>query len=52
MQLFRYPDRSEWPEILARPAYPEEQAENTVKRILADVRKQGDEAVRKYTLKV
>jgi len=51
MQLFRYPDRSEWPEILARPAYPEEQAENTVKKILADVREQGDEAVRKYTLK-
>jgi histidinol dehydrogenase len=51
MQLFRYPDRSEWPEILARPAYHDEQTENTVKKILSEVRTRGDEAVRKYTLK-
>jgi histidinol dehydrogenase len=51
MQLFRYPDRSEWPEILARPAYPNEQAEKTAIRILSDVRNRGDEAIRKYTQK-
>jgi histidinol dehydrogenase len=51
MQLFRYPDRSEWPEILARPEYHDEQTENTVKRILSEVQCKGDEAVRRYTLK-
>jgi histidinol dehydrogenase len=51
MQLFRYPDPSEWPEILARPDYYDEQTENSVKRILSDVQSKGDEAVRRYTLK-
>lgn len=51
MQLFRYPDPGEWPEILARPDNQDEQTENTVKRILLDVQSKGDEAIRKYTLK-
>jgi histidinol dehydrogenase len=51
MQLFRYPDPGEWPEIIARPSYYDEQTENTVKKILSEVRTTGDKAVRKYTLK-
>ena len=51
MQLFRYPDPGEWPEILARPDYQDDQTENTVKRILLDVKSKGDEAIRKHTLK-
>ena len=51
MQLFRYPDPNEWPEILARPSFQDEQTENTVNRILSEVRNKGDEAVRKYTKK-
>ena len=51
MQLFRYPDPNEWPEILARPSFQDEQTENTVNHILSEVRNKGDEAVRKYTKK-
>jgi histidinol dehydrogenase len=51
MQIFRYPDPNEWPEILSRPSYPDEQAENTVRRILSEVRNKGDDAVRNYTRK-
>jgi len=51
MQLFRYPDPGEWPEILARPDYQDDQTENTVKRILLDVKSKGDEAIRKHSLK-
>ena len=51
MQLFRFPDKNEWPKILARPVFDDEQLEKKVKRILLDVRKNGDDAIKKYTKK-
>ncbi|MBN2276063.1 MAG: histidinol dehydrogenase [Bacteroidales bacterium] len=49
MQLFRFPDRNEWPKLLARPVSDDEQIGKTVKRILSDVKRNGDAALKKYT---
>jgi histidinol dehydrogenase len=49
MQLFRYPDKNEWPKILARPVLDDEQIEKSVRRILQDVKINGDVALKKYT---
>lgn len=44
------PDRSEWAEILKRPAFDTKQLEDTVGNILGDVKQNGDAAVKKYAL--
>ncbi len=51
MQLFRYPDRNEWPKIVARPVMDDDQIDKSVKRILQDVKTNGDIALKKYTKK-
>ncbi|MBN1416576.1 MAG: histidinol dehydrogenase [Bacteroidales bacterium] len=51
MQLYRFPDKNDWPEILERPVFDDVQLEKTVKKILFDVRDNGDSAVKKYTKK-
>ncbi|OIP81527.1 MAG: histidinol dehydrogenase [Porphyromonadaceae bacterium CG2_30_38_12] len=49
MQIFNYPNRSEWAQILARPVFDSTQLFNTVQQVLDDVKQNGDKAVRKYT---
>lgn len=51
MQLFRYPDKNEWPKILARPLSDDEQIGKNVNRIIQDVKINGDAALKKYTKK-
>jgi len=50
MQSIRYPDRNDWEEILKRPSIDASSLEETVKNILDEVKANGDEAVRKFTL--
>jgi len=50
MQIIKYPGRNDWDEILRRPSFDSSSLEETVKNILAEVRANGDEAVRKFTL--
>jgi len=50
MQTLKYPQRSEWDEILKRPVFDSSVLEVTVKNILHEVKANGDEAVRKFTL--
>jgi histidinol dehydrogenase len=50
MQVFRYPDKTQWPDILARPKLDDDQLEDKVRKILDDVRIKGDRFVKKYTL--
>lgn len=50
MQIFRYPAREQWSEILARPVFDSTALFGTVQKVLDDVRHRGDEAVREYTL--
>jgi len=49
MKVFRYPDRTSWNQILARPGFDTTGELETVKSILADVKTDGDTAIRRYT---
>lgn len=51
MKTIKYPNRSEWPELLKRPSIDVMSLENTVMPILKDVKGNGDAAVKKYTLR-
>lgn len=48
MQIIKYPERSEWPEILARPVFDTSSLNSTVITVLDDIRKRRDEAVLEY----
>lgn len=48
MNIYRYPQESEWNELLRRPAKDASQLNSTVKAVLDDVRSRGDEAVLEY----
>lgn len=50
MITINYPDKSTWKEILKRPALDSTSLEATVKSILADIKLNGDSAVKKYAL--
>ena len=50
MQVIKYPDRKNWSEILKRPSFDSSSVEDTAKNILLEVKHDGDEAVRKFTL--
>jgi histidinol dehydrogenase len=49
MKIFRYPDKTSWNQILARPGFDTTGELETVKSILADVKTDGDTAIRRYT---
>lgn len=51
MQIYKYPTREQWPELLARPVFDSSQLFETVQQVLSDVQKNGDKAVRAYTAK-
>ena len=48
MQVFEYPERSQWPELLQRPVLDTTALETSVSNILAAVKQEGDTAVRRY----
>ena len=50
MQTVNYPDRSEWSGLLTRPSFARESLMDTVKRIMDNVKANGDEALSRYTL--
>lgn len=49
MNVFRYPKKEAWPEILARPVFDTRQTETEVRRILDAVKNDGDAALRRFT---
>jgi histidinol dehydrogenase len=49
MQTYTLPAKNEWKQILARPVFDAASLEDRVKLILADVKANGDEAVKRYT---
>jgi histidinol dehydrogenase len=49
MQVYKYPDRKDWKEILQRPAFDSSSLEKKVQKILSKVKKDGDKAVKKFT---
>ncbi len=48
MKVIKYPAREEWSEIVKRPHLDVSQLNATVEGVLDDVRKHGDEAVKRY----
>lgn len=50
MQLIINPEKTIWPALTKRPVKSYEQLENLVKDIFKDVKDNGDEALKKYTL--
>jgi len=48
MKIIRYPSKSEWRSICERPHIDVSQLNATVSTVLADIRRQGDDAVRRY----
>ena len=51
MNIIKYPSIETWPELVKRPHLDVSQLNDTVKRVLDDVRQQGDEAVKNYEQK-
>jgi histidinol dehydrogenase len=51
MNIIKYPQPAAFPALLARPVMNFKQIEETVAPILAEVLENGDEALRKFTLK-
>jgi len=51
MNIYRYPDKELWGEIVARPRLDLTKLNETVASVLADVRQRGDEAVKAYEQK-
>jgi histidinol dehydrogenase len=51
MNIYRYPDKELWGEIVARPRLDLTTLNETVASVLADVRQRGDEAVKEYEQK-
>jgi len=49
IKTIKYPERSTWIELLKRPSLDSISLEETVNRVLIDVRKNGDIAIRNYT---
>tara|TARA_R110002050_G_scaffold300540_1_gene470409 strand:+ start:18288 stop:19574 length:1287 start_codon:yes stop_codon:yes gene_type:complete len=51
MQIINNPERGEWTSILERPTQTVDDIENTVNQIFNEVIKNGDEAIKKYTIR-
>jgi len=49
--LFNNPPSTDWNSIVKRPAFDSSQLEESVSKILLDIKLNGDEAVKKYVLK-
>ena len=49
MQVYQYPERNNWKALLQRPVMNNTALEGSVKKILQEVKEQGDAAVKKFT---
>lgn len=50
MQVIKYPLREAWTSLLARPSYDSTLLFDSVRKVLDDVRKLGDKALKDYTI--
>jgi histidinol dehydrogenase len=50
MKIYQYPDPSQYASLLQRPVADAASLESTVRKVLDDVKQNGDEAVIRYTL--
>jgi len=50
MKIYRFPKQEQWSEIVERPRLDLMKLNETVSRVLSDIKHRGDEAVREYEL--
>ncbi len=50
MQVIKYPSKESWKTILSRPLFNVDELEDVVNQVFGDVKKDGDNALFKYTL--
>lgn len=50
MQIINNPEKSQWKDILKRPTQTVDDIEAIVNSVFSDVRQEGDQAIKKYTL--
>lgn len=50
MEIIKYPTQSDWKNILKRPAINNNTLEETVLKVMQDVKLNGEDAIKKYTL--
>ena len=50
MQIYKYPERKKWDQIISRPVLDTGRLVNQVRPVLEEVRQKGDRAVRRFTL--
>jgi histidinol dehydrogenase len=50
LQIIENPDKKDWSHLLARPFFHNENLESIVRKILDDVKRNGDKAVAEYSL--
>ncbi len=51
MEIIRYPEQGRWKDILQRPLFDNKVIRESVLQILADIRANGDKALKKYSSK-
>jgi histidinol dehydrogenase len=49
MEVVKYPNKNDWPQLLQRPTQDFASIKNTVQNILDNVKRNGDEAIKNYT---
>lgn len=49
MQIFNFPSREQWSEIVKRPVFDHSHLEGIISPVFNEVEKNGDEALKKYT---
>jgi histidinol dehydrogenase len=50
LQIIENPEKKDWPDLLARPVLHSENLEMSVRKILEDVKRNGDKAVSEFSL--
>jgi histidinol dehydrogenase len=50
LQIVENPPKSNWGKLLSRPVHYSDQLDDTVRKILADIKRRGDKAVDEYSL--
>jgi histidinol dehydrogenase len=50
LQIIKNPAKSQWKELLARPVYDSGGLDETVRKVLSDIKRRGDKAVNEYSL--
>lgn len=48
MKIIKYPQQSDWKEILSRPTFDDSALNKTVQAVLDDIKARGDQAVKEY----